>query len=138
MTPSSLHADLAANPFFHVSNLPYQLPPFDQIADTHYLPAFAEAMRQHLAEVAAIADNRAVASFDNTIVAMERAGRMLVRVSKVFFNLNGAHTNDTLEAVAREMAPRLAAHRDAITLNGALFARMRHLFAQRAQLGLDA
>jgi peptidyl-dipeptidase Dcp len=125
------------NPFFQPSSLPYQLPPFDQITDAHYAPAFERGMVEHSAEVAAIADNPEPASFENTIVAMERSGQLLSRVSRVFFNLAGAHTNDAIQAVQAEMAPKLSAHQDAIALNPALFERVEALYQNRDSLGLD-
>jgi peptidyl-dipeptidase Dcp len=126
------------NPFFAASTLAYELPPFDKIKDEHYKPAFIEGMKQHDAEISAIADNPAAPTFDNTIVAMERAGRILDRVSKVFFNLTGANTNPAMEAVDLELAPKLSAHNDAIFLNTKLFARVKAVYEQRAKLGLDA
>jgi len=125
------------NPFFAVSPLPYQLPPFDRIKDGDYAPAFAAGMGEQLAEIAAIAANPDPATFDNTIVAMERSGQLLQRVSKVFFNLTGANTNDAMDAIERELAPRLAAHRDAIMLNTRLFERVDALYRKRQQLALD-
>ncbi|MDZ4350084.1 MAG: M3 family metallopeptidase [Xanthomonadaceae bacterium] len=125
------------NPFFQPSDLPYQLPPFDQITDAHYAPAFERGMVEHSAEIAAVADNPEPASFENTIVAMERSGQLLSRVSRVFFNLAGAHTNDAIQAVQAEMAPKLSAHQDAIALNPALFERVEALYQNRDSLGLD-
>jgi peptidyl-dipeptidase Dcp len=125
------------NPFFAVSPLPYQLPPFDRIKDADYTPAFAAGMREQLAEIAAIAGNPEPASFDNSIVAMERSGQLLQRVSKVFFNLSGANTNDAMDAIERDLAPKLAAHRDAIMLDARLFGRVNALYQKRLQLGLD-
>ncbi|EGF33172.1 Peptidyl-dipeptidase Dcp [Oxalobacteraceae bacterium IMCC9480] len=126
------------NPFFAASTLPYQLPPFDRIKDADYAPAFADGMRQQLTEIRAIADNPAAPSFDNTIVAMERSGRLLHRVSEVFFNLSGTNTNPVMQALERDLAPALSAHRDAIQLDGKLYARIDKLYAQRTTLALDA
>ena len=128
----------AANPFFAESELPFKLPPFDRIRDEHFQPAFVEGMRRHAEEIRAIADNPQPPTFDNTIVALERAGQLLYRVSKVFFGLTGAHTNSALEAIDLEMAPKLSAHRDAIHMDGRLFARIDAIHAQRQSLGLDA
>ena len=128
----------AENPFFTPSPLPYQLPPFDLIEDAHYAPAFERGMTEQAAEIAAIAENPEPATFENTIVAMERSGQLLGRVSRVFFNLASAHTNDTIESVRSEMAPKLSAHQDTIVLNPALFARVEALYAQREDLELDA
>ncbi|HEY8027779.1 MAG TPA: M3 family metallopeptidase [Burkholderiaceae bacterium] len=131
-------ANIADNPFFAPSALPYHMPPFDKIRNEDFAPAFNEAMRQQLAEVKLIADNPEAPSFDNTVVAMERTGQMLGRVNKVFSNLLDANTNATLDAVDSEMAPKLSAHNDSIMLNGKLFARIKTLYEQREKLGLDA
>jgi peptidyl-dipeptidase Dcp len=128
----------ASNPFAKPSSLPLNYPAFDKIKDEHFLPAYAAAMSEHLREIDAIARNKAAPTFDNTIVAMERAGEMLARVSAVFSNLQTANTNDALDAVDREMSPKLAAHNDAIYLNPALFQRVKTLHAKRATLKLDA
>ena len=129
---------VSANPFFTVSALPYQLPPFDQIQDAHYAPAFEKGMADQRAEVDAIANNPAAPTFENTIVAMEKTGSVLNRTAAVFFNLAGANTNPAMQKVQAEMAPKLAAHQDAILLDGKLFARVKSLHDQRASLGLDA
>ena len=136
--PETAAASGAENPLFRVSDLPYQMPPFDRIADAHYAPAFADGMRQGLAEVRAIADSTEKAGFENTVVALERSGRLLRRVSNIFFNLTSANTNDAMEALERDLAPKLAAHRDAIMLDARLFRRIEELYAQRDRLGLDA
>jgi peptidyl-dipeptidase Dcp len=129
---------MAENPFLEPSPLPYFLPPFDRIRNEHYRPAFEKGMAEQLAEVEAIANNADAPSFENTIVALERSGQTLIRVSNVFFNLAGAHTNDEIEKIQAEMAPRLAAHQDAIRLNGKLFARVKAIHDKRETLGLDA
>ena len=128
----------ASNPFFAPSTLQYQAPRFDQIHDADYQPALEEGMRQHLAEIDAIANNPAPPTFANTIEALERTGLLLTRTAKVFFNLTQSNTNDTLQKVEAEMGPKLAAHSDAITMNPRLFARVKALYDQRATLGLDA
>ena len=128
----------AANPFATSSTLPFQYPAFDQINNDNFAPAYAEGMRAQAAEIAAIANNPKPASFENTIVAMERSGQLLARVSSVFGNLSGANTNETLQALDRDLAPKLAAHGDAIRLNPKLFARIKTLHDKRAKLGLDA
>ncbi len=133
------HAALpAANPFAAPSTLPLQYPAFDRIGDADYAPAFDEGMKEQAAEIAKIANSKAAPTFDNTIVAMERSGRLLNRVSTVFFSLNGANTNDTLQALDRVLAPKLSAHSDAIRLNAKLYARVKALYDKRARLGLDA
>ncbi|MFU8822003.1 MAG: M3 family metallopeptidase [Gammaproteobacteria bacterium] len=128
----------AANPFFAPSVLPYGLPPFDLIGDDHYLPAYERGMAERLAEMEAIANRPEPPTLENTIVAMERSGRLLDRVGRVFSNLNGAHTNPKMREVQKTVAPQLAAHNDAIFLNGPLFARIDALYQQRDALGLDA
>ncbi|TXK62655.1 M3 family metallopeptidase [Alkalisalibacterium limincola] len=126
------------NPFFQPSTLQYEFPRFDLIADEHYSPAFERGMAEHREEIEAIARNPEAASFENTIVAMERAGALLGRVSRVFFNLAGAHINDAMREVQGDMAPKLSAHSDAILLNRALFERVDGLYQQRGELDLDA
>ena len=128
----------ASNPLFVASTLPFGYPPFDTIRDEHYTPAFEKGMAENAAEIEAIANNAEPASFENTIVAMERSGELLDRVQTIFFSLAGANTNDTLEKIQSEMAPKLSAHRDAIALNSKLFARVKSLYEQRDSLGLDA
>ncbi|MGI4845115.1 MAG: M3 family metallopeptidase [Janthinobacterium lividum] len=128
----------ASNPFAKPSTLQYGYPAFDKIKNEHFAPAFAEAMREEAAEVEAIANNKAAPTFENTIVAMERSGQLMNRVSAVFGTLTGSYTNDTLQALAKELAPKLAAHNDAIRLNPKLFQRIQTLYAKRDKLGLDA
>ncbi|MTW05513.1 M3 family metallopeptidase [Pseudoduganella ginsengisoli] len=128
----------ASNPFAQPSTLPFQYPAFDKIGNDAYAPAFAEGMRQNLAEIDTIANNKKPPTFENTIVAMERSGQLLNRVSTVFYSLNGANTNETIQALDKELAPKLAAHNDAIRLNGKLYARVKALYDKRDKLGLDA
>jgi peptidyl-dipeptidase Dcp len=138
-TPAAAAATpTAGNPFFTVSNLQYQAPRFDLIRDEHYLPAFEEGMRQHRAEIDRIAADPAAPTFANTIVPMERAGALLTRTAKVFFNLTASNTNDALQKVEAEVSPKLSAHQDAIYMNPALFARVKKLYDARDTLGLDA
>lgn len=125
------------NPFFAASNLPFQMPPFDRIEDAHYKPAFERGMAEHLAEIEAIVEQTEAPTFENTIIPMERSGRILSRVSAVFFALTSADTNDAKEAIRSEMAPRLSAHRDQILLNDKLFARVKALHDNRTSLNLD-
>ena len=127
----------AANPFAKESTLPFNFPAWDKIRNEHFAPAYAEAMRQHAAEIDKIANNKAAPTFENTIVAMERAGRMLARVSTAFGTLSGSYTNDTLIALGRDMAPKLSQHSDAIRLNGKLYQRIKTLYDKRESLKLD-
>jgi len=125
------------NPFARPSSLPYRLPPFDKIRDADFLPAFEAGMADQLREANAIAHLVEPPSFENTIVAMEHSGRLLSRVSIVFYNLTASNTNSELEKIEKAMAPKLAAHQDAIFLDPALFARVKTLYGHRAALGLD-
>ena len=127
----------ASNPFATPSTLPYQAPPFDRIKDTDYQPAIEAGMAQQLAEIRAIADNRAAPTFENTIVAMERSGQLLDRASAAFGSVTGANTNDTLQAAQTALAPKFAAHGDAINLDPKLFARVKALYDKRQSLRLD-
>ncbi|MEA2465156.1 MAG: peptidyl-dipeptidase Dcp [Acidobacteriota bacterium] len=131
-------AEMADHPFRGVWDTPFGMPPFERIAPEHFRPAFDSGLAEQRREIEAIADNPAEPSFDNTIAALELSGRTLRRVSAVFFNLAGAHTNDAIQAVEREMAPVLAKHRNAIFMNEALFRRVERLYDRRENLGLDA
>ncbi|MPZ26245.1 MAG: M3 family peptidase [Micromonosporaceae bacterium] len=125
------------NPFDRPSDLPYQLPPFDRIADEHYLPALERGIREQRDEVEAIATNPEPPTFDNTLVALERSGVLLRRVQSVFDNITSADTNPTLQQIEQEVAPKLAAHHDAIFLDARLYERVRRLYQTRDQLDLD-
>lgn len=135
-TDATTTAAPAENALFTTSTLPFQAPPFDKLKDADYQPAIEEGMRQHLAEIRAIADNAEPPTFENTIEAMERSGELLTRSANVFFMLTGANTNETLQAAEEALAPRLAEHSDAIYLDPALFARVKTIYDQRATLGL--
>jgi peptidyl-dipeptidase Dcp len=125
------------NPLLVESTLPYHTPPFDKINDEHFVPAIDAGMREELKEVDAIAASSEKPTLDNTIVALERTGRLLDRAERTFSNLNAADTNPTRQKIEAEIAPKLSAHRDAIFLNGKLFARIQELFDNRDKLGLD-
>lgn len=127
-----------ANPFFTPSTLPYQLPPFAEIRDEHYLPAFERGMEEQLAEVDAIVRTDEPATFENTMLPLERSGQLLQRVAEVFFNKSSSDSTDFTNALEEEIAPRLAAHQDAIRLNPALSARIADLHARLDELDLDA
>jgi peptidyl-dipeptidase Dcp len=126
-----------SNPFYAPSTLPFHAPPFDKIKDEDYQPAIEAGMAEQLSEIQAIADNPAAATFDNTMVAMEKAGQLFQRAMAAFRVVAGANTNPVLQKVRTEEAPKLAAHRDAIYLNAKLFARVASLYQQRATLKLD-
>jgi peptidyl-dipeptidase Dcp len=125
------------NPFFETWTTPFGLPPFDRIRPEHFPPGFDRGMEEQLTEVAAIAGSAEAPSFANTIEAIERSGRLLGRVSRVFHNLDSSNTSDALEAVARDFAPKLAQHHMRIQLNAELFRRVADLHERRAALGLE-
>ena len=129
--PDNVRTDMettTANVLLERSTLPFQAPHFDRITDSDFRPAILEGMKRHLAEIDAIANNPEAPTFENTIVALEKAGQDLNRASSVFYNLVGSNTNDTLQAVKADLAPKLAAHADAITLNEQLFKRIKALY----------
>ena len=126
------------NPFFEPSTLPYHAPPFDRIKDSDFQPAIEEGMKRERAEIEAIATDPAPPAFANTIEAMERSGQLLRRVQSVFGGLAQSNTNPTLQQVQRTEAPKLAAHRDATTLDPRLFARVKAVYDHRSDSGLDA
>ena len=116
------------------STLPFLAPDFSAVSEDDYLPAFEQGMAIHKAEVQAIIDNPAAPGFENTIVALEKSGRMLGRVSRVFFALTGSNTTDRIDEINREIGPRLSAHSDSITLDPALFARVKAVYDNRAAM----
>lgn len=126
------------NPFFKAYTTPYQVPPFDLIKNEHFKPAILEGIKQHEAEINAIANSSAKPTFENTIVAMDKAGALLTRVSSVFYNLNSANTNDEIQKTAREISPEMAAHSDNIILNQKLFSRVKQLWDNRESLKLNS
>jgi peptidyl-dipeptidase Dcp len=127
----------SANPFAQPSSLPYQAPAFDRIRNGDYQPAIEEGMRRQRAELDSIARQPASPTFENTIVALERTGELLTRVLKVFASVVQANTNDTLQRVQTEEAPRLAAHSDALYLDSRLFQRVHSVYQRRASLKLS-
>jgi len=125
------------NPLLRPSKLPLQFPPFNKIKTAHFLPAFEAGMKEQKKEIEAIVKNSAAPTFENTLVAMERSGKTLIRVERVFGNLNSSDTNDELQKIETEIMPRLAAHQDEISLNPALFARIKSVYDKRDSLNLD-
>ncbi len=128
----------SSNPFLKESKLPYQVPDFTKIKNDDFKPAFVEGMKIHLQEIEKIAENPEAPTFENTLVAMERSGELLNRVNNVFNLLTGANTNDTLQKLQEDIAPKLAAHQDAISLNANLFKRIESIYNSGAILKLDA
>ena len=125
------------NPFFEAYTAPFEVPPFDKIINSHYLPAFQEGMKQQNADLEKITSNNAAPDFANTIEALDRSGDLLTRVATVFFNIKDANTNDSIDAIAEEVAPLLSQHRDAILLNEALFARVKAVYNEKENLPLN-
>jgi peptidyl-dipeptidase Dcp len=127
-TPSGQDQD---NPLLGDWNAPFEAPPFDAIREEHFRPAFEKGIQEQLAEVAVIAESPEAPTFENTVESLERSGQLLDRVDAVFSNLNSAHTNDEMQALAKEINPRLAKHADDIFLNEALFARVKTIYEAR-------
>ena len=128
----------ALNPLLQVWDANFGLPPFSQILPVHFIPAFDQAFPQHLAEIDSIASLSELPSFNNTLAEFDRSGRLLERITLLFHNLTASETSDELRAVQLEMAPRMAAHENAIFMHAGLFARIDALHQQRAGLGLAA
>ena len=126
------------NPFFKEYTTPFQVPPFNEIKLEHYLPATEQGITDQLAEIKAITDNKEEATFENTILPLDLSGDLLNNMGNVFFNLNSANTNDQMQALAREITPKLSAHHDNIMLNKALFTRVKTVYEKRNELKLDA
>ncbi|GAA3564463.1 M3 family metallopeptidase [Nonomuraea rosea] len=124
---------MAENPFFAPSNLPYQLPPFADVREEHYLPAFERGMAEHLAEVDAIAGSTEPPTFDNTIAALERSGRILERTATIFFTVAASNSTDGIMEIEKQISPELTKHSDAIRLNRALWARIKQITTADAE-----
>ena len=124
------------NPFFTDYDAPYQIPPFDEIKEEHYMPAFEKGMKEQLEEIDQIANNPEQPTFENTLVELERTGKTLGKVADVFFNLLSSNTNEQMDKIAAEVSPKLSAHRDAISLNKKLYGRVNVVYEQRNTLGL--
>ena len=125
------------NPFFTDYDTSFQIPPFEEITMEHYKPGFEQGMQEHLDEINDITDNKDVATFENTIVALERTGETLDKVSDVFFNLLSSNTNDQMDSLAQEISPKLSAHRDSILLNKDLYSRVKSVYDSRTTLNLN-
>lgn len=127
----------SSNPFSSASSLPFQAPPFDKIKNEDYKPALEEGIQQQMKEVEAIANNTSAPTFENTLVALEKSGELLRRVNNVLNVVTGANTNDTLQNLQEEIAPKLSANHDAMYLNEKLFKRIETIYNDRANLKLD-
>lgn len=130
--------ELTMNPFFNAFDSPYGIPKFESIKEEHYVSAMREGMRIQKEEIDEITRNSVAPTFENTIVALENSGALLNEVLSVFYNLNSAHTNETMQQIAQEMAPELSAHSDDIALNAVLFERVKKVYDQRESLNFNA
>lgn len=137
-TQSETTMDASENPFFQEWDTPFGIPPFDLIKDDHFMPAFEKGMEENLAEIDAIVNNTEAPTFVNTLEELERTGKQLTKVSRVFFNLTGSNTNPKLQDLQRELSPLMSAHRDKITLNEGLFQRVEAVYQDRENLDLNS
>ena len=135
---TSATAALAVNPLLEPYKTPHQTIPFGGIKNEHYLPAFQEAMKQHSAEIYAIINNPAEATFENTIEALDKSGKLLARVGSPFFNLMSSETNDELQAIAEKVSPLFTEHSNSIKLNEKLFTRVKAVYLHKDKLKLNA
>lgn len=125
------------NPFFAEWKTPFETPPFDKIKEDHYMPAFEEGMKQHQQEIEAIVSSTETPTFENTVVALDNSGALLTKVANVFFNMTSANTNDSLQSIAKKIAPMLSKHQDDILLNEKLFQKIKGVYEQKDQLSLN-
>jgi peptidyl-dipeptidase Dcp len=126
------------NPFFGEYTTPFQVPPFDKIDTSDYMPAFTEGMKQQNDEILAIVNNTASPTFENTILEFDKSGKLLTKVSKVFFNVKGANTSDKLQEIAKKVTPLLSQHQDNIAMNAKLFERIKAVYNTRESSKLDS
>ena len=138
---SSKKSDVAdtssVNPFFIEYTTPFGVPPFEQIRVEHYKPAFLKGMKEQTAEIEAIVNNPDEATFENTIVALDRSGELLTKVAYAFSGQASVNTNDEIQALEQELSPLLSKHSDDISLNPKLFARVKSVYENQAKLNLD-
>ena len=125
------------NPFLGKYTTPFGIPPFEQIKVEHYKPAFVKGMEEHKKEIDAIVNNKKTATFENTIAALDRCGELLNKVASVFYGQNSACTSDEMQAVSREISPLLSQHSDDITMNAALFKRVKYVYDHQSEEKLD-
>lgn len=138
MTTACTKKTEEVNPFMADYNTPFNVPPFDRISEKHYLPAFEEGMKKHNLEIQDIVNNAEEPTFKNTIEALEYSGRLLADVQFVFYNAYSSNTNDEIQNIATEIAPKLSLHADNIKLNAGLFERVNSVYAQKEDLDLNA
>ena len=125
------------NPFFQEWDTPYGVPPFDKIKPEHYMPAFEEGMKQQKAEIDSIVNNTEAPTFENTVAALDRSGSLLNKVAMVFFNLAECMNSEEMEQIAEEMSPKMSKHSDDISLNKKLFERIKAVYEEKDNLGLE-
>ena len=125
------------NPFFTEYETPFGVPPFESIKTEHYKPAFMAGMEEQMAEIEDIVTNPDPATFENTVAALDQSGALLSKVSMVFYGLNSANTNDELQALSKELSPLLSKHSDDISLNPALFQRIKQVYENQDKEQLD-
>ena len=126
------------NPLLTEFSTPFGVPPFDLIKPHHYTPAFTLGMEEHMKEVEAVINNKDEPTFENTIMALDKSGELLSRVSRIFFGLAEANTNDSLQKIQVDISPKLSAHNDAISLNTKLFSRIKSVYENQKKFNLDA
>jgi peptidyl-dipeptidase Dcp len=126
------------NPFLNEYDTPFKVPPFDKIDSTHYMPAFEEGMKQQNAEIDSIINNTEEPTFDNTILKFDKSGKLLSKVSYVFFQMTEANTNEQLQAIAAKVSPELSTHRDEIYMNEKLFTRIKAIYNRRNEMKFDS
>ncbi len=137
-TPSQAQTNPASNPLLKAWQTPFETPPFAEIAPEYFLPAFEQAFADHAAEIVAITHDPSVPDFANTITALERSGKLLTRVSAVFYDLVSAHSNPALLEADKEVSLRMARHWNPIMMNAVLFGRIALLYHDRAATRSDA
>ena len=125
------------NPLLAKWDTPFEVPPFDRIDTSDYFPAMMESIRQHEVEIEAIAENNSAPTFENTILAFDTSGKLLTRITNVFFNLLEANTNDQMQKIAEKISPILSEYQDNIYMNPKLFDRIKAVYDERQQMGLD-
>lgn len=125
-----------SNPFFNDYKTPFQVPPFNEIKLEHFLPAIEAGISEQQAEIKSITDKKEEPTFDNTILALDQSGELLQKAS-IFSNLNSANTNDQMQALARQITPKMSAHRDNISLNKELFKRVKTVYDKRNEMNLN-
>ncbi|MEL6823592.1 MAG: M3 family metallopeptidase, partial [Calditrichota bacterium] len=128
----------SGNPFLQEWDTPFGIPPFDLIQDEHYMPAIEKGMEENLAEIDAIVNNSEAPTFANTLEELERSGKLLIKVQRVFGNLASSNTNPKIQELQRELSPLLSAHYDKVTLNEELFKRVEAVWQDRENLNLNS